>query len=123
MAARARSPNLSRSASAVIPSLESSRASRVARDRAAPTGSGRRAYVLGTAAVRVSVLRMSWLIPWSGRCDHPGRFLSFHVALQHGRLTEAERAPVLKEALIPIGIEDRALARSDAHHGERSRMG
>src|SRR3954470_20875217 len=73
-------------------SPEYARASRVARDRAAPTGSGRRACVLGTAAVRVSVLQMSWLIPWSGRCDHPGRFLSFHVALQHGRLTEAERA-------------------------------
>src|SRR4051794_4006957 len=47
---------------------------------------------------------MSWLIPWSGRCDHPGRFLSFHVAPQHGRLTEAERAPVLKEALSACAI-------------------
>src|SRR5215217_849591 len=45
-------------------------ASRVVPDRAAPTASVR-ASVLGTAAVLVSGLRTSWLIPCSGRVDHP----------------------------------------------------
>src|SRR3954447_5338792 len=37
--------------------------------------------------------------PWFGRCDHPGRFLSFHAALQCGHSMRAERPPVLNEAL------------------------
>jgi len=73
-------------------------ASRVARDRAA-----RMAFVpasvLGTAAVRVSARWMSWLIPWSGWRNHPGRFPFFYGALQHEALTKAERSPVLNEAL------------------------
>src|SRR4051795_6356315 len=57
------------------------------------------ASVLGTAAVRVSAQWMSWLIPWSGWRDHPGRSPFFYVALQHEPLTKAERSPVLNEAL------------------------
>src|SRR4051812_4877520 len=57
------------------------------------------ASVLGTAAVRVSAQWMSWLIPWSGWRDHPGRSPLFYAALQHEALTKAERSPVLNEAL------------------------
>ena len=57
------------------------------------------ASVLGTAAVRVSVLRTAWLIPWSGWRNHPGRSPLFYAALQHEPLTKAERSPVLNEAL------------------------
>src|SRR3982750_4677309 len=57
------------------------------------------ASVLGTAAVHVSARWMSWLIPWSGWRDHPGRFLFFYAALRHEPLTKAERSPVLNETL------------------------
>src|SRR4051794_5186730 len=57
------------------------------------------ASVLGTAAVRVSAQWMSWLIPWSGWRDHPGRSPFFYGALQHEPLTKAERSPVLNETL------------------------
>src|SRR4051812_47006877 len=65
--------------------------------RGLPDGGGRAS--LGTAAVRVSARWMSWLIPWSGWHDHPGRSPFFYVALQHEPLTKAERSPVLNEAL------------------------
>src|SRR3954468_13174887 len=64
-------------------------ASRVVPDRAAPTASVR-APVLGPAAVLVSGLRTSWLLPCSGRVDHP-RHSPLHTALQHKALMKPER--------------------------------